>query len=250
MSRTRNEALEIVGCIPRAGGMSSLGETLKRRMRQPSTDSQSQLADIRQMKQYIGQVESVLGEMKEWVSKKERSISSKASHSTRGGQRSCSRKSRQQTSTRLQRPKIFFGNCKPVSKLCDSRVEVNSQACDNSKMEAKTSLGVYLKHCFISKIKERMLPPQRRRNAINRTLEGGTFDRFKGLLPKGVIREEKIDFLTPMKNGELGRSAVDLCLKDFRAEADDSLVYTVSRRRSSLRRLHVGTWEGAINNFD
>lgn len=242
--------------IPRVAALSSLGETIKRRMREPDVDADLHLEDIQQVKQYIGQVESVLGEMKAWVSRKEQSVSSKASRSTRGGQLSRSQKGRLQPSARCHRPKIFFGNAKPPSDHRSSRADslnkglqqnINRKGLQELDDGSKGCLGVYLKHCFVAKIKDSMLPPQRRRNGINHSVSGKTFDRFRGLLPKGILREEQIEFLTPLKQTDLGKSAVDIggCIED-----EDSLVYTASRRRSSLRRIHPIDPQGSINNFD
>lgn len=255
MLRAHTDVLSGAG-IPRVRAHPSLADTLKKRMRRTSHQSQLDLEDVSQVRGYISQVEAVLDQMKEWVSKKERSISSKASEISKPDIKSRCRKSKGSGSTRSQRAKIFFG-C-PGRNMHEAATKVdqldlcqelgNNPILQESKgFNDKNNLGIYIKHCFVSRIKERMLPPKKRRNGISRNLSGATFDKFQGTGQRGYIREEPIEFLTPLKNSSLRKSSANIALRD---DQNDSLVYTVSRRRSSLRPIFTDDCEGTINNFE
>jgi hypothetical protein len=243
--------------IPRANHMLPLGKTLKLKVRMNSDEEDSMVSkDLHLMRGYISQVESVLNEMKDWVVKKEKSISSKASLQSRTSMNSKRRSQNGDKYKRSQRAKIFFGyNDKTLDVSTNNPHDLNCcfQHHDlkglqvETEQSARTGLGVYIKECFMANIKQRMMPQQRRRNAIHRNRSGCQLDKFKGTIPKGFLKDELIEFLTPIKKPDLQKSTIGIGLK---IEHDDSLVYTASRRRSSLRFVSTEASEGAINNFD
>lgn len=257
-SRDCTPSVSESGGIPRASGMSSLGRTLKLKIQTKVLAglNDEERKDLHLMKGYINQVESVLQEMKEWVNKKEKSISSKASVLSKRSILSKGRSPNGDQYKRSQRAKIFFGfTDQTVGNSNAQQGNLNKcfQQFDRKRVEdrpasnPKSGLGVYLKDCFMANIKQRLLPPQKRRNAIHRNKSGYELDKLRDKSQKGCLNDEPIDFLTPVKNSDIQKSAVKVGLM---VDQDDSLVYTVSRRRNSLRFVNTEASEGAINNFD
>lgn len=245
------------GHIPRVSRLSSLGKTrkLNRKIQEVAAVNLEE-QDLTTMKGYITKVESVLQEMKDWVDKKEKSISSKASFTSKKSLFSNGGGLKADKYKRSQRAKIFFGFTERTvdhsntcaNNLNDCIQEKANKLTETSHLqEPKGGLGVYIKECFIANIKQRMLPPQRRRNAIHRNKSGQRLDKFSQHLPKGCLRDENFEFLTPVKQASIRKSVFGMAAIE---DQNDSLVYTVSRRRSSLRMVSTEATEGAINNFD
>ena len=92
--------------------------------------------------------------------------------------------------------------------------------------------------------------PMPRASLLKRMPSGPRTSRLNGPIAQdGFFNTEQIDYLTPVKNSELKKSATNLA-QNQEDENVDSLVYTVSRRRSSLRQIRSDDPTKDINLFE
>jgi hypothetical protein len=241
--------------VPRSKDNSRDRGTLKKRLKREVNDDQlEESKDLMKMKQYISQVETVLADMKEWISQKEKSISSKGSFCSKGSKNRIEGDQSKKALRLKFKKNSFFGNSNnpdhdgengdyQSGKYSDNEDSGQKRSSRNSK--DKREFNQYIKDCFLAKVKDRLIPcppkPSSHRNPSS------SLNRKQMAKPNIGIGQDPIEFLTPMKPHDHVESAI----KIIRDERIDSLTYTISRRRSSLRK--TGNTEidnRSINNFD
>ena len=202
-----------------------VGRTVKRHKIQVSPspnrqtmETEANRTELVEMKHYISKIEGVLNEMKDWVSKKEKSTGSKGSFHSRQSRHQVNASKRSQRSN-MPPKKVFFGETSFRQEVpevsIDSQLEKNLQnKLDSKAMPAhpQQALGMYIKDCFMLKLKQRMMPSQAGA-PLRRVPSGSGFGKLSGKFTgPGINQQEQIDYLTPVKNSPLKKSTANILM--------------------------------------
>ena len=207
--------------------------------------------ELAKMKSYISQVENILADMKEWVSNREHTDSSRGSVYSKQTRHPRSDGERSKATLRVKFKKnAFFGHSAQqkgqAEKDTNDLDEGKEKRINSCARKDKAEFNLYIKECFMSKMKDKpwtgKVPPGIPRNP------SANIHQKKLIAPLNINPVyDPINFLTPLKPSEVKDLESKVKVEEDRI---DSLAYTVSRRRTSLRKVQLPeSMSKSINDF-
>lgn len=224
--------------------------------------------DLEKVKGYIHNIETVLQDLKDWVSCKEKSVSSKNSFCSKkvkglegGLEGDKLRKTGSRRSERERgRHNVFFGES---SEDCEERVfdrsfrepgEESDPRLGIRRQEEQGHIRRYLKARVMGRLGREQRPPLVAQQG--KVLDAGRYQSKESSADRFFQKAEVIEYLTPVKTQDLKKSCANLndsmefpVRESCKETRVDSLVYTHSKKRNSLRLVKTES-DSTIQLFD